>query len=204
MTIPPSGRNGRARLEKQADALLRAAGEEKSEDWPTPWPGREETEFERMAATCSGILSLADAALAAMQPALDPEAGHKEIRQLMEERPGAGEATTLAHLLDAPSTETDRGSGFTIQRKSFHPERCRWPCCNELLYAPEKPRKVGKPRKYCQGHQKASRARTQRLRRAGIHVGKNRNLIYEYEGLEGQELDGYREVWGHLNTVRVQ
>ncbi|WP_159399532.1 hypothetical protein [Streptomyces alboflavus] len=204
MTIPPSDRNGRTRLEKEADALLRVAGEEKGEDRPAPWPEREETDFDRMAAACSGMLSLADAVLAAMQPALDPEAGREEIRRLMEERPGAGEATTLAHLLDAPSTETDHGSGFTIQRKSFPSERCQWLGCNESLYAPEKPSKAGKPRKYCQAHRKASRARTQRLRRAGIHVGKNRNLIYEYEGLEGQQLDGYREVWGHLNTIRVQ
>lgn len=204
MTIPPSGDIGRARLEKQADALLEAAGEEKREGWPTPWPEQAETEFERIAAAYSGMLSLADAALAAMQSALDPEAGRKELRRLMEEKPGAGAMPTLGHLLDAPSAETDQRAGFTVQRKSFPPERCQWLGCHKPLYTSEGPRKAGRPRKYCPAHKEASRARTQRLRRAGVHVGKNRNLVYEYDGLEGQELDGYREVWGRLNTVRVQ
>ncbi|MER5303374.1 hypothetical protein ABT039_28480 [Streptomyces lasiicapitis] len=202
--IPLFDEKCQKRLAEDADALLDVAGKEEWDDWPTPWPEREKTGFEWMAAAYSGMLSLADAVLAAMQPALDPEAEREETRRLMEEKPGVGDATTLAHLLDAPPTEADHGSGFTIQRKSFPPERCQWLGCDESLYAPEEPRKAGKPRKYCLAHKKAARARTQRLRRAGIHVGKNRNLTYAYIGLEGQDLDGYREVWGHLNTVRVQ
>ncbi|MEU2562254.1 hypothetical protein ABZ626_23385 [Streptomyces longispororuber] len=205
VTIPPFGDKERARLVKQADDLLGAAGEEQWGGWPTPWPEREETEFERMAVAYSGLLPLATAALVAMQPDYDPEAGRKETRLLMEEKPGTGEAAPLSHLLDYASAEPDHhGAGFTVQRKSSPSERCRWLGCRKPLYAPEEPRKTGRPRKHCSAHKKAARARTQRLRRAGIYVGKNRNLVYEYNGMEGQELEGYREVWGHLNTVRVQ
>ncbi|MFD5700882.1 hypothetical protein [Streptomyces lasiicapitis] len=202
--IPLFDEKFQKRWEKEADALLDAAGEEEWEDWPAPWSKRDETEFERIAATYSGMIPLEYAVLVAMQSGFDPEAESKEMQRLMEEKPGTGEMTNLAHLLDATSAGSDHGTGFTIQQKSFPPERCQWLGCDESLYAPQEPRKAGKPRKYCQAHRNASRARTQRLRRAGIHVGKNRNLTYAYIGLEGQDLDGYREAWGHLNTVRVQ
>ncbi|MEI5100082.1 hypothetical protein RB200_17920 [Streptomyces sp. PmtG] len=132
-----------------------------------------------MAAAYTGMIPLQFAALAAMQPGFDPEAEREELRRLMEERPGAGESTmTFAHLRDSTAAESGHGSGFAVKRRSSPSERCRWLGCHVPLYAREKPRKAGKPRKYCPGHQKAARARTERLRYRGIHVGRHRNMSY--------------------------
>lgn len=56
---------------------------------------------------------------------------------------------------------------------------------------------------YCTEHIKPAKARTRRLRYRGIRLGRNRNLVYNFHGMEGQDLTGYREVWGWANTVRV-
>ncbi|WP_329103715.1 hypothetical protein [Streptomyces sp. NBC_01439] len=201
--IPPSGEWERARLERKADALLEAAGEEARNDWPACWPRREESEFERIAAAHTGMVPLVVTPLVAALPSFDPEAGCQAMRGLMQERPGAEASDLLSEILDETAEGTSHGSGFSMERRSFPPERCRWHRCNEPLYAAGASCKPGRPRKYCDGHQKPAKARTRRLRRNGVNVGMNRNLVYDFVGLKEQELAGYRQIWATVNSART-
>ncbi|MGW2700576.1 hypothetical protein [Streptomyces sp. NPDC001340] len=204
-TIPPMGEWGQAELERRADALLEAAGEEASEEWPGFWPEREEGEFDRIAAAHTGMVPLSCVPIVAALPSFDPELNRRDLESLMRERPGAeqpdhyGELVSL--LAQAEEASAQYGSGFTVERRSSPPEFCRWTGCREPLYASQTVRKRGRPRRYCQAHQKAAKARTRRSRYAGIRVGQNRNLVYDFDGLEGQDLSGYRELWGRINTT---
>ncbi|MET9532646.1 hypothetical protein ABZY02_19125 [Streptomyces sp. NPDC006649] len=200
--IPPTDEKGRAKWERIADALLESAAPEEWERWPGFWPRQEETEFERIAAAHTGMVPLAATALVASLPGFDPEARRNAMRGLMQ-RPGAEAPDLISQMLDDTMNGTSYGSGFTMERRNFPPEVCRWVGCRESLYAPEQARTAGRPRKHCVEHQNAAKARTRRLRYAGIRLGKNRNLVYNFHGLEDQDLTGYREVWGRVNTVRV-
>lgn len=185
-TIPPLDEKGWARLEAQASKLL----EELPDEVEEPWPSRLKP--------CEHDLAT---------DILCPEADEfGELRDLMEQRPGGERANHYGELLEMHYGTDFRpapkcGSGFKIEQIAAPSETCHWPGCPELLYAPEKPRGKGKPRKYCQGHQKAAKARTRRLRYAGIKVGMNRNLVYDFDGLKEQDLSGYREVWAQVNTI---
>ncbi|MGW6456720.1 hypothetical protein ACWF94_12485 [Streptomyces sp. NPDC055078] len=210
---------GRSRLERQATDFLTKAGEEKREDWPSPWRGGEETDFDRIAAAHSGLVPLGLTSVVAALPDFDPERAYREMADLMSERPGVNEPDCYGELLSllAASRESGEkyGSGFLIERRSFPPEGCRWMGCNERLYASGGPRGKGQPRKYCSGHQKAAKRRTQRLRRRGISVGTHRNLSYRPSG-EGADVATWkrnpkvggtctdqfqqsRDVWEELN-----
>ncbi|MFD7235487.1 hypothetical protein ACFWAT_09270 [Streptomyces syringium] len=152
-----------ARLEAQADKLLEEIPEEPWESWPSNFKPCEH-----------------DLATDILCPEVDDI---QEIRSLMEQRPGDEEPDHYGELLRmhygtdfSPAPEC--GSGFKIEQISNPPEECRWPGCSEPLYAPEKPRGRGNPRKYCKTHQKAAKARTERLRYRGIYVGKHRNMSY--------------------------
>ncbi|BCM65771.1 hypothetical protein EASAB2608_01105 [Streptomyces sp. EAS-AB2608] len=201
--IPPTDDKGRAKLERDADALLEAAGDEAWDDWPDFCPRREESEFDRIAAAYTGLPPLVVASLCASLPDYDPEAGIRAMRDLMQTRPGVEPADPLSEILDGTTDGTAYGCGFTLESRNFPPEGCRWDGCNRPLYAPGAARKGGRPRKYCGQHQKAAKARTRRQRYAGISVGKNRNLVYDFDGLEQQDLSGYRELWGRVNTARA-
>ncbi|MFF9318630.1 hypothetical protein ACF1BP_02745 [Streptomyces sp. NPDC014735] len=201
--IPPADEKSRAEWERKADKLLEAAGDEAWDDWPDFWPRREESEFERIAAAYTGMVPLVAASLCASLPDFDPEAGIRTMRDLVQERPGAEPVDALSEVLDDTGNGTAYGCGFTLESRNFPPEGCQWSGCNRLLYSPGTARKGGRPRKYCGQHQKVAKARTRRLRYAGIRVGKNRNLVYGFDGLEQQDLGGYRALWGRVNTVRA-
>nr|WP_145488963.1 MULTISPECIES: hypothetical protein [Streptomyces] len=174
-TIPPTREKAKRKLEKRADEILARAGQETSEGWPPVWqPHREETDHDRIAVAHTGAHSLHEAALFCMLPSYDPQEGTGKLSELMAERPGA----------EAEDTETTlaTGGGFHQSGKELPKrevwERCRWLGCEAALYSPEKPRRRGNPRKYCDAHKKPARTRTQRLRTQGIWVGKHRNLSY--------------------------
>ncbi|MEW2295494.1 hypothetical protein ABZ719_22790 [Streptomyces sp. NPDC006743] len=204
-TIPPLDEPGQDELERSADALLEAAGEERFEEWPSLWPERAETEFERIAAAHTGMVPLRWAPIAATLPSFDPELQHREVESVMQKRPGADDPDHYGELLSLHSATEEagarHGSGYAVERRNHPPETCQWPGCREPLYASQTPRKRGRPRRYCETHQKPAKARTRRLRYAVIQVGRNRNLVYEFEGLKEQDLSGYREVWGRINTL---
>ncbi|MEU9450760.1 hypothetical protein [Streptomyces sp. NPDC048277] len=204
-TIPPPDEPGQVELEQCADALLEAAGDEARETWPGLWPEREESEFERIAAAHTGMVPLSWVPIVAALPAFDPELAHRDLQSLMRERPGAEEpdhyGELLALLSEAEEAGEKHGSGFMVERRNYPPDSCQWSGCREPLYASQAPRKPGRPRKRCQEHQKAAKARTRRLRYAGIQVGRNRNLVYDFDGLKEQDLSGYRELWGRINTT---
>lgn len=202
-SIPPSDERGRTNREREADALLKSAGPEEWEKWPGPWPSREESEFDRIAAAHTGMVPLIAVPLIAALPDFDPEASRHAMRDLMRERPGEEATGVMSQLLDGAMGESAYGSGFTLERRNFPPETCCWGGCNQPLYASEAPRAAGRPRMHCAEHKKDARARTRRLRYRKIHLGKNRNLVYSFQGMDGQDLAGYREVWGRVNTVRV-
>ncbi|MFJ8790789.1 hypothetical protein [Streptomyces sp. NPDC102462] len=174
-TIPPTRKRARRKLEKRADEILAASREETSESWPPVWQRHdEETEHDRIAVAHTGAHSLHEAALFCMLPSYDPQEGTQEISQLMAERPGVDAEDTETVL----ATEGGFHKSGKEQPKREVWERCRWLGCGEPLYSPEKPRKRGNPRKYCDTHKKDARARTERLRTRGIWVGKHRNLSY--------------------------
>ncbi|MFD7530471.1 hypothetical protein ACFV8E_23225 [Streptomyces sp. NPDC059849] len=204
-TIPPLDERGQAELERRADALLETAGDETWESWPGRWPEREETEFERIAAAHSGTVPLSWAPIMAALPTFDPELSRRELQSLMQKRPGADEPDHYGELLgllsEAEEAGAQHGSGFVVERRNYPPDSCQWTGCREPLYASQASRKRGRPRKHCQAHQKAAKARTRRLRYAGIQVGRNRNLVYEFDGLKEQDLSDYRELWGRINTT---
>ncbi|WCH92060.1 hypothetical protein POD33_07935 [Streptomyces moderatus] len=204
-TIPPLDERGQAELEKRANALLEAAGEEASEEWPNLWPEQAETEFERIAAAHTGMVPLCWAPLVAALPTFDPESPRRDLESLMRERPGAEEPDRYGELLalfsEAEEADAGHGSGFSMERRNFPPESCRWPGCKDPLYAPETFRGRGRPRKYCDDHKKAAEARRRALQRRGVLIGRNRNLVYDFVGLEEQDLSGYRELWVRINTT---
>lgn len=204
-TIPPSDEPGQVELEKRADALLEAAGGETQETWPDLWPKREETELDRIAAAHTGMVPLSWVPIMAALPTFDPELAHRDLQALMMERPGAEDPDHYGELLvllsEAEAVGAEHGSGFTVERRNDPPDSCQWTGCRAPLYASQAPPKRGRPRKHCQEHQMAAKARTRRLRYAGIHVGRNRNLVYDFDGLKEQDLSGYRELWGPINTT---
>ncbi|MEU9846244.1 hypothetical protein [Streptomyces sp. NPDC047985] len=172
-TIPPTREKARKKLEKRADELLAKAGEVSLEGWPPAWqPHREETEHDRIAVAHAGAHSLHEAVLFCVLPSYDPQEGVREISELMADKPGADVEDTETAL----ATEGGFHKSGKEQPKREVWERCRWLGCGEPLYSPEKPRKRGNPRKYCDPHKKNARARTERLRTRGTWVGKHRNL----------------------------
>ncbi|MFC8196632.1 hypothetical protein ACFUTV_14670 [Streptomyces sp. NPDC057298] len=183
------------KLEKWADKILAEAGEQEWDDWPPSWESREESDFDRITVAPAGGFPPVFSALVANLPDYDPGRRQREIRDLMEECPGAVPADTEGEAL---ATGIFHATKTAPQREVW--EGCRWLGCPEPLYSPENPRRRGKPRKYCESHKKASRARTERLRGRGIQVGKHRNMVYGFHGDEGQNLDGYREVWAPVNV----
>ncbi|WP_405889661.1 hypothetical protein OG427_05595 [Streptomyces sp. NBC_00133] len=203
-TIPPLDERRQVELERRADALLEAAGDETREGWPVFWPERKETEFERIAAAHTGMAPLSWAPIVAALPSFDPESNRRNLESLMQKRPGVegpdGYSQLLSLHVEAEETGAQFGSGFLVERRNYPPNSCQWTGCREPLYAALAPRK-GRPRRHCQAHQKAAKARTRRLRYVGVHVGKNRNLVYDFDGLEEQDLSGYRELWGRINTT---
>ncbi|MCZ4101711.1 hypothetical protein [Streptomyces sp. H39-C1] len=201
-SIPPLSERGQTELERRADALLEAAGAEVGETWPGFWPQREETEFERIAAAHTGMIPLSWAPIAAALPTFDPQSHRRDVQSDMQKRPGAGEPDPYAELLSLLSeTEAQYGSGFLVERRNYPPDSCQWAGCREPFHASPSTRKRGRPRRYCQGHQKPARARTRRLRYGGVQVGRNRNLVYDFAGIAEQDLTGYRELWGPINTT---
>ncbi|MEU3601679.1 hypothetical protein ABZ714_23605 [Streptomyces sp. NPDC006798] len=195
----------RAKWERQADALLEAAGEEADEGWPGFWPKRAETEFDRIAAAHTGMTPLSWTPIMAMLPSCDPELRYRDVQSVMEQRPGECEPDRYAELFsllsEAERDGAHHGTGFTLERRNYPPDLCRWTACREPLHASQGARKRGRPRRYCEAHQKPARARTRRLRYAGIQVGRNRNLVYDFDGLKEQDLSGYRELWGRVNVA---
>ncbi|QFQ97909.1 hypothetical protein F9278_18685 [Streptomyces phaeolivaceus] len=165
-------RKGQARLEARADAILNEAGEEKCEDWPQPWRNSSETEHERIAAAHTGVFPLLVAALLCSAPSYEPNT--QVFSELMEKAPGADTVDEGVDLVAA--------GGFQLSGKEQPKrevwERCRWSGCGVALYSPDRPRKRGNPRKYCDIHKKKARARTQARRSKKIWVGKHRNLSY--------------------------
>lgn len=117
-TIPPLDERGQAELEKRADALLEAAGEEASEEWPNLWPEQAETEFERIAAAHTGMVPLCWAPLVAALPTFDPESPRRDLESLMRERPGVEEPDRYGELLalfsEAEEADAGHGSGFSM------------------------------------------------------------------------------------------
>ncbi|MEV6838980.1 hypothetical protein AB0N17_31470 [Streptomyces sp. NPDC051133] len=204
-TILPLCEGEQVELERRANALLGAADEETWETWPGPWPEREETELDRIAAAHTGMVPLSWVPIVAALPSFDPDLNRRDLESLMQERPGRerpdhyGELLSL--LLQAEESGEQYGSGFTVERRSSPPDSCQWPGCREPLYASQAPRKRGRPRKHCQAHQKAAKTRRKADQRRGVLVGRNRNLVYDFEGLEEQDLSGYRELWGQINTT---
>ncbi|MGW7364816.1 hypothetical protein ACWGI8_15635 [Streptomyces sp. NPDC054841] len=203
-TIPPLDDRCRVKLEEKADALLEAAGPEVWGKWPGFWPRQEEAEFDRIAAAHAGMVPLSWVPIVAALPSFDPESNRRNLESLMQKRPGVEGPDDYSELLSlhvqAEETGAQFGSGFLVERRNYPPNSCQWTGCREPLYAALAPRK-GRPRRHCQAHQKAAKARTRRLRYAGVHVGKNRNLVYDFDGLEEQDLSGYRELWGRINTT---
>ncbi|WP_139238259.1 hypothetical protein [Streptomyces aidingensis] len=204
-TIPPTGDRERSQLEKEADRILSEAPEESFAPHPEQWEGTAEvSSFETLVAAHAGFVPLALTGMVATFPDYDPESRRRELEDLMTAVPGAGDCggrhVVVGELLDL--------GGFDWTEESQPPgtvcEWCRWKRCGAALYATGQPRGRGKPRRYCPGHQKAARAATARLRRAGVHVGKHRNLVYDFPGLEGQELQGYRDVWAGLNRPDIE
>ncbi|MFF9124705.1 hypothetical protein ACF09J_15590 [Streptomyces sp. NPDC014889] len=205
-TIPPTSQKRRAKLEARADEILNAAGEEQHEEWPQPWRSSGETEHERIAAAHTGIFPLHVAVLLCSAPSYEPKTQTQVFSELMEDVPGADTADEGIDLV--------AGGGFQLcgkeQPKREVWERCRWLGCGDPLYSPERPRKKGNPRKYCDAHKKAARARTERLRTRGIWVGKHRNLSYIEDHptsidswWRGQLEDSYqasRDHWLPLNV----
>ncbi|HEY8979252.1 MAG TPA: hypothetical protein VIU15_06680 [Streptomyces sp.] len=177
-TILPGDPKGRAALEAGADKILKEVPEESWGSWPSRFIPCEH-----------------DLATDVLCPEED---NFREVRLLMEQGSGGDEPGQYGEILrmhyggdSVPAPEY--GSGFTVERRSDPPEVCRWPDCSEPLYAPEKPRKAGKPRKYCQAHRKAAKAHTERLRYQGIHVGKHRNMSYRDTSAVAVPAD--RAVW---------
>lgn len=201
--IPPLSEKKRKKLERRADEFLDAACDEVWEQWPGRWPEGEESEFERIAAAHTGMVPLSAAPIVAALPGFDPQTARSITRNLMQERPGAGESSVLAQFLDATDVSDTYGSGFAVERRNFPSEQCRWSSCAEPLYAPEASRGRGKPRKYCTTHKKAASTRRKARQRRGVLVGRNRNLVYRFHGLEQQDLSGYRELWSRVNTPTV-
>ncbi|GHB08361.1 hypothetical protein GCM10010512_44900 [Streptomyces thermoviolaceus subsp. thermoviolaceus] len=174
-TIPPTREKARRQLEKRADEILATAGEPTSEGWPQTWhPDREETEHDRIAVAHKGVHSLREAALFCMFPSYGPQEERGKISELMTQKPGADTEDVETVL----ATEGGFHKSGKEQPKREVWERCRWLGCGKSLYSPEKPRKRGNPRKYCDRHKRAARTRTERLRYKGIWVGKHRNLSY--------------------------
>ncbi|KIE28578.1 hypothetical protein LK08_00525 [Streptomyces sp. MUSC 125] len=204
-TMPPHSDSARRKLECQADALLEAAGDENWGAWPALWPQREEAEFERIAAAHTGMVPLRWVPVMAALPTFDPDSKRRDLECFMQERPGAQEPDHYGELLSllsqAEEASARYGSGFTVERRSDPPDSCQWPGCCEPLYASQAPRKRGRPRKYCPAHQKTAKTRRKAHQRRGVLVGRNRNLVYDFEGLEEQDLSGYRELWGQINTT---
>ncbi|MEU1514448.1 hypothetical protein ABZ490_20185 [Streptomyces sp. NPDC005811] len=204
-TIPPVDEPGQAELERRADALLEVAGEEAFEEWPSLWVEQTETEFERIAIAHTGMVSLCWAPIVATLPTFDPESSQREMQSVMQQRPGLDDPDHYGELLSLLSAAEEagarHGSGYVVERRNYPPESCRWVGCREPLYASQATRKRGRPRRYCETHQKPAKARTRRLRYAGIQVSRNRNLVYDFDGLTEQDLSGYREVWGRINTT---
>ncbi|MEU2432734.1 hypothetical protein ABZ611_25120 [Streptomyces sp. NPDC007861] len=201
--IPPVEGWKRGKLERKADKLLDGAEPEAWGKWPEPWQAPEETEHDRIAVAYSGLIPLGVASLYASLPSYDPEQKNRELQTLMQERPGSEGVDALEALLDLPMSGDRYGSGFRLERQASPSERCRWQGCAKSLYGPKEARTKGRPRKYCDGHRGTAKARTRRLRYAGIQLGKNRNLVYDFPGNEAQDLQGYRDVWGRVNAARA-
>ncbi|MFM9695808.1 hypothetical protein [Streptomyces europaeiscabiei] len=86
-------------------------------------------------------------------------------------------------LSDIFQSGTPENTGYALaSRIAEVDETCHWVGCQEDLYGPQERRGRGKPRKYCQGHQKDAEARRKRLQRMGIKVGEHRNLSYRPKG----------------------
>ncbi|WP_102924236.1 hypothetical protein [Streptomyces noursei] len=217
--IPPTDEKRRGKLERKADTLLEAAGDEKCDDWPGSWTQRPEMEFERIAAAHTGMVPLAVTSLCASLPDFAPETPRHAVESMMRERPGLEAAEPVVQLLDAVDDSAVFGSGFTMERRNFPPETCRWGTCQEPLYASEAARGRGNPRKYCNPHKRAAKSHTQRLRRKGIYVGVHRNMSYRPDGekpavaawlktpkIGGKSTDQYqqsRDVWETLNVPQA-
>jgi hypothetical protein len=203
-TIPPVAENDRLSLERCADALLAASTVESPSTWPSPWREQEEDEFDRITASHGGLTHLMWTAFTSALPSFDPDWHTRELRVLMESRPGTDVPDvqdTFEQLIDAWGSDKSYGFGYLVEHRNFPPETCRWGVCSEPLYPPNEPRGKGKPRKYCSGHQKAARSHRRALQRKSVHVGKNRNLVYTFDGHQEQDLAGYRNLWGQLNTI---
>lgn len=170
-------------LEAEANKLLADSPPGISESYPEPWKhSQNETEFDRLSAAHVGTLPLALIPIAAMLPSYDPSWRRLEAEATMCERPGSetpdhyGELREM--LIKAKEEGREHGSGFSVQRRNYPSERCRWTGCPEVLYGAKNPRGSGRPRKYCGTHKKDAKARTERLRYHGIYVGTHRNLSY--------------------------
>ncbi|MFI0912894.1 hypothetical protein [Streptomyces abikoensis] len=202
-TIPPSDEKKRARLEREADALLEEAGDDTKEGWPGSWPRREESEFDRIAAAHAGMMPLSLVPLVASLPDFDPEAAYSATQDLMRGCSGTEAPDALSQILEGAVLASGYGFGFTLERRSSPSEMCRWQGCKKALNGAGRPRGAGRPSKHCAAHQKAAKARTRRLRYRGVRTGKNRNLVYCFDGLREQDLTGYRQVWTPVNTARA-
>lgn len=169
-TIPPTREKARRQLEKRADEILATAGEPTSEGWPQTWhPDREETEHDRIAVAHKGVHSLREAALFCMFPSYDPQEERGKISELMTQKPGADTEDVETVL----ATEGGFHKSGKEQPKREVWERCRWLGCGKSLYSPEKPRKRGNPRKYCDRHKRAAK-RSGRGKRACAEPKTNR------------------------------
>ncbi|MFD0279166.1 hypothetical protein ACFVHB_35445 [Kitasatospora sp. NPDC127111] len=175
------------RLEQEADRYLSGTEEAPADSYPSPWHECEH-----------------DIATAVLCPNVDPLA---EIDALMREMPGASEPDHYLELLDMTTGAAAAGLGFMagygIERRSTPAEHCRWPGCRDPLYAPEKARKAGKPKKYCPAHKGPRKAQLKALQREGIRIGRHRNLTYSFPGHQGQDLEDYRKVWTWINLPQV-
>ncbi|GAA1922127.1 hypothetical protein GCM10009716_33390 [Streptomyces sodiiphilus] len=201
-TIPPTSDHERATLEREADRIISGVPDDCGDPFPEPWKGATGvSSFETLNGAHAGFAPLALTGMIASYPDFDPIFEMRELESLMSAVPhsddGNGRRAVLAELVDL--------GGFSFAgRESQSGEDCgicRWKGCGVALYAPGQPRGRGKPRKYCPEHQKAARAHTARLRRAGLHLGKHRNLVYDFPGLDSQELQGYRDIWAGLNRA---
>lgn len=162
--------------------MLNKAGEEKWEDWPSPWRGRERMSFSQVVAFLNRLVHLLKDPSAAKLPPFDSEHKRNELRDLMSGPPGVVRPGFLGELrslwAESQKAGAKYGSGFLIERRNFPSEWCRWKGCGRPLYSPQEPRGKGRPLRYCPGHQKHAKSRTQRLRRKGIFIGIHRNWTY--------------------------
>jgi hypothetical protein len=203
-----------AALERRANEWLKDWQEEKSE-YPEPWPIQQETEFESLAAAHSGMLPPAVVPFSAMLPSWDPLDHDKMLTDLMQV---PHNEDPLDDILQSGNDSAPCKLGYIIENCREVYEGCHWKGCGKPLYGSEKGRGRGKPREYCEDHNKPAKARTARLRRKGIRVGIHRNLSYWPEGESpasavwtgepkegGKSTDQYqqsRDVWMSANLPK--